>query len=87
VSQTRKYFDNPIKLQDIFEVTEIIDMVDEYIPLLVKNIIEKFIKSIVDDPTQELSYTKNESHAIITFQKPTLKNHEDLTPLSRMLLI
>lgn len=87
LSQTRKYFDNPIKLQDIFEVTEIIDMVDEYIPLLVKNIIEKFIKSIVDDPTQELSYTKNESHAIITFQKPTLKNHEDLTPLSQLYLM
>jgi len=62
-------------------------MIDEQIPMLVKNIIEKFIKLIVNDPTQELSYTRNESHAIITFRKSTLKNNDDLTSLSRMHLI
>jgi len=59
-------------------------MVDEIIPPLVTKIIDKFIKFIVEDPTQELSYTKNESHAIITFQKSMLKSNEDLTSLSSM---
>ncbi|ORY64675.1 hypothetical protein LY90DRAFT_668060 [Neocallimastix californiae] len=87
-SQTKKYFDNPVKVKDIFEVLEIIDVVDEDVPILVNHILEKFIKSIVENPKQELSYTNNESHAIITFQKPTLKNNnEELSSLAKLYLM
>ncbi|ORX68449.1 hypothetical protein BCR32DRAFT_250331 [Anaeromyces robustus] len=85
LSQTKKYFDNPIKIKDIFEVLEIMNMIEEEIPLIINNIINNFIESIVENPTQELSYTRNESHAIITFQKQILKYKEDnnnLTSLS-----